>query len=77
MSAAVVFNYGGIHHLLYNKGISIFSQLWICLILYHVVGDSGLTVCQINDAAAPEAVFVQHMLHHRIVMMGVDAHIGT
>ena len=45
--------------------------------LYSVVCDSGLTVRQINDAAAPEAVLVQHMLHHRIVMMGVDADIGT
>ena len=42
------------------------------LSLGQLIGDPGVTVFQIDDAAAVETVFIQQVLHDLIIEMGVD-----
>ena len=41
------------------------------------VGDPGAAVCNMNDAAAAETVFLQLMLHDQIIFVGVDTQVAA
>lgn len=45
--------------------------------LYFLVCDPPAAVFNINDPAAPETIFLQHILHDNIILMSIDLQIAA